>query len=341
MAATIKDIARETGLSLATISKYVNGGTLREANRVAIEKAIKKLDYTVNEYARGLKSNRSRTIGVIIPELSNLFITQIITQVESLLQEKGYSVVICDCHTDEARECNAVQFLLGKKVDGIINMPVCRDGRHLAPALEQQVPIVLIDRIIPSLKGAVDAILIDNKTAAKEATALLLEKGHRKIGIIAGPQSIYTSQLRLSGYYAAFAEKNLCPPEETPFVCHCDYTVQGGYEAMRGLLRQTDCTAVFVTNYEMTLGAMIAINELGRKIPDDISMIGFDNMDLSRITHPKLTIVTQPLEQIGHYTAKTMLERLTTPAQPSQMPVVVTLSTTLQEGASVGCILPE
>ncbi len=332
MAATIKDIARETGLSLATISKYMNGGNLREKNRLAIEKAIKALDYTVNEYARGLKSNRSRTIGVVIPELSNLFITQIITVVEGLLQEKGYSVVICDCHTNEERECAAVQFLLSKKVDGIINMPVCRDGRHLTPALEQAVPIVLIDRIIPGLVQQVDSVLIDNKMAAEHATAYLLEHGHRNIAIIAGPEPVYTSSLRLSGYYEAYQSRGLTPPAFDAFVQHCDYSVEGGYESMRRILKESDCTAVFVTNYEMTLGALIAINEFGKKIPEDISMIGFDNMDLSRITHPKLTIVTQPLEQIGNFTAKTLLERL---ESKSTGPVSMRLSAVLQEGASV------
>ncbi len=330
MAATIKDIARETGLSIATISKYINGGNLRSANRIAIEKAIKKLDYTINEYARGLKSNKSRTIGVIIPELSNIFITQIITVVEGLLQEKGYSVMICDCHTDPTRECSAVQFMLAKKVDGIINMPVCEDGKHLLPALEKNIPIVLIDRVIPTLKGKVDSVLIDNKNAALNATSYLLEHGHSKIGIIAGPENVFTSMQRLSGYSAAFNTAGLTTNAE--HMLHTDYTVQGGYEAMRKLLKNTDCTAVFVTNYEMTLGAMIAINEMGRKIPEEISIIGFDNMDLSRVTHPKLTIVTQPLEQIGTQTAKVLLERLSNEQQP---PLMLSLSTTLQEGASV------
>ncbi len=330
MAATIKDISRETGLSIATISKYINGGNLRPANRNAIEKAIKKLDYTINEYARGLKSNKSRTIGVIIPELSNIFITQIITVVESLLQEKGYSVMICDCHTDEARECSAVQFMLAKKVDGIINMPVCEDGKHLLPALEKNIPIILIDRVIPALKGKVDSVLIDNKSAAFDATAYLIERGHSKIGIIAGPKNVFTSTQRLSGYTAAFDNAEIATTPE--HMIHTDYTVQGGYESMRKLLLETDCTAVFVTNYEMTLGAMIAINELGRKIPDEISIIGFDNMDLSRVTHPKLTIVTQPLEQIGTQVAKVLLERL---SDAEQSPLMLSLSTTMQEGASV------
>lgn len=114
MSVTLKDIAKETGLSVATISKYINGATLKEQNRVAIERAIKKLGYTVNEYARGLKSKKSRTVGVVIPELSNLFITQIITKMEEILRSQNYSVMICDCHTDKKLECDAVKFLLGR-----------------------------------------------------------------------------------------------------------------------------------------------------------------------------------------------------------------------------------
>lgn len=331
MAATIKDIARETGLSIATVSKYMNGATLREKNRVAIERAIKKLNYTVNEYARGLKSNKSRTIGVVIPELSNLFVTQIITSMEDLLRSRGYSVIICDCHTDEKLECEAVRFLLGKMVDGIVNMPVCKDGRHLQPALEKKIPIVLIDRPIEQLTGEVDCVLIDNTAAAGMATRYLLARGHREIGIIVGPEDVFTSTQRLKGYYEAFSSQGLVPGEEN--IQHGDYTVQSGYESMRRLLLRKQCTAVFVTNYEMTLGAIIAVNEMGLKIPEEISVVGFDNMDLSRITHPKLTIVTQPLEQIGMQAAKLLLEHLTGSVPVS--PVAISLSTTLQEGASV------
>lgn len=331
MAATIKDIARETGLSIATVSKYVNGATLREKNRVAIERAIKKLDYTVNEYARGLKSNKSRTIGVVIPELSNLFVTQIITKMEEILRGQGYSIMICDCHTNEKLECEAVHFLIGKMVDGIVNMPVCKDGRHLRPAVEKKIPIVLIDRPIDSLTGVADSVLIDNTAAAKAAISFLLERNHTEVGIIVGPEDVFTSKQRLKGYFDAFAAYGLPVNEDN--ILYGDYTVQGGYESMRRLLLQRRVTAVFVTNYEMTLGASIAVNEMGLKIPEEISMIGFDNMDLSRITHPQLTIVTQPLEQIGVQTAKLLLEHLTgsTPVSP----VAVSLCTTLQEGASV------
>lgn len=331
MAATIKDIARETGLSIATVSKYMNGATLREKNRIAIERAIKKLDYTVNEYARGLKSNKSRTIGVVIPELSNVFVTQIITKMEEILRSKGYSVMICDCHTDEQLECEAVRFLMRKMVDGIVNMPVCRDGKHLKPAIDKKIPIVLVDRPIESLTGIADSVLIDNTAAAKMAISYLIERGHRNIGIIVGPEQIFTSQQRLKGYFDAFSAHGLKVNKENIF--YSDYTVQGGHESMCQLLQHRNCTAVFVTNYEMTLGAVIAANEMGLKIPDEVSLIGFDNMEVSRVTHPPLTIVTQPLEQIGTHVAKLLLEHLMSDV-PSA-PITISLSTTLQEGASV------
>lgn len=335
MAATLKDIAKETGLSVATISKYINGATLKEKNRVTIERAIKKLGYTVNEYARGLKAQKSHTIGVIIPELSNLFITQIITVVEEILQEKGYSVIICDCHTEEERECKAVKFLLRKMVDGIINMPVCRDGRHLIPATEKGIPIVLVDRMVELSSPCIDYVLIDNIHAAEDATRYLLENGHRHIGIILGEAGIFTSAQRLEGYRQAFINAGY-PIPSPEHVIHSDYTVQGGYASMRRLLKAGDCSAVFVTNYEMTLGAMIAINEMGKKIPEEISLIGFDNLDLSQIMHPRLTIVTQPLEKMGAQIARLLLEHLA--EEGEHTPVCLALSAALQKEESVANI---
>lgn len=332
MSVTLKDIAKETGLSVATVSKYINGATLKERNRAAIEQAIQRLGYTVNELARGLKSNKSRTIGVIIPELSNLFITQIITKIEDILRGHGYSVVICDCHTDEKLECEAVRFLLGKMVDGIINMPVCKDGRHLLPAVEKGIPVTLIDRPVSQLSDTADCVLIDNEDAAYRATKYLMEHGHKHIGIITGPGDIYTSVRRLAGYRKALSEAGLNGFEN--LVAYGDYTVQGGYESMSSLLSvKNGMTAVFVTNYEMTLGAMIAANERNVRIPQELSFLGFDNMDLARVTHPKLSIVTQPLEEMGIRAANLMLERLT--GGNNGVPACIMLPVSLQLGDSV------
>lgn len=330
--ATVKDLANRTGLGLATISKYLNGGHVLEQNKLAIEQAIKDLDYTVNEFARGLKAGRSHTIGVIIPELNNTFITSIITVVEDRLRKSGYGVIICDCRTNEEQEAEAVRFLLKKMVDGIINMPVCRAGTHLEPVIEKNIPIVLIDRMICGANEKINAVLVDNVRASSSAVLELIQAGHTRIGIILGPKDIFTSQQRRLGYQQAFIENNQMPDDS--LTIFSDYTLQGGYESMNRLLDEPDLSAVFVTNYEMTLGAVIAINERGIKIPEQLSFIGFDNLQLSKIIQPKLTIVSQPLEEIGQNAAEIMIDQLS--KEPKKRKAqVVTLTASVEPGKSV------
>ena len=153
MGATMKDIARVTGLGLATISSYLNGGNVREKNRIKIEAAIDELDFEVNEVARGLKTNRTKTIGIIIPELNNIFCAEIITEVEDVLRNHGYATMICDCRTDAAREAEAVEFLFRRRVDGLILMPSGKSGKHLERFLHVGKPVVLIDRNLDHCGG--------------------------------------------------------------------------------------------------------------------------------------------------------------------------------------------
>lgn len=329
--ATIKDIARETGLGIATISKYINGGNVREKNKIAIDNAIVKLGFRINEFARGLKTNKSHTIGVVIPELSNVFITTIVTVIEDVLRKNGYGVLICDCRTDEIQECEAVRFLTGKMADGIINMPVSKSGKHLLPLIDSGVPVVLLDRMIPSLKDKVNAVLVDNVNASASAIEMLFDAGHENIGIILGPGDVFTSQQRLLGYSQILIRNSIQP--DSSLIVFSDYTVQGGYEGMKRLLADKNVTAVFATNYEMTLGAIIAINELGLSIPEQISFIGFDNMQLSRVIKPKLTIITQPLEEIGINAAEILLSKLSGCADAEAK--VITLSTGISVGESI------
>lgn len=331
--ATIKDIARETGLGLATISKYLNGGKVREGNRAAIEAAVEKLGFTVNEFARGLKTSRSYTIGILIPELNNLFITSIITVIEDILRQSGYAAIICDCRTDSRREAEAIRFLLQKRVDGIINMPTTQDGSHLRGAIARGVPVVLIDRAVPALEGKVSVVAVDNAAASAMATQSLIEAGHRKIGIILGPQDIYTSRQRLSGYRQAMGENGLTPGADC--IRYADYTVRGGYEAMGALLKDPSITAVFVTNYEMTLGAIIALEEAGIRIPQQLSFIGFDDLQLAQIIRPALTIVAQPLREIGRVAAQIMLEQVGQSTESRKEAQSVVLPTELRAGKSV------
>lgn len=307
MAATMKDIANRTGLGLATISSYFNGGNVREKNRKKIEEAIETLHYEYNEVARGLKTNETKTIGVVIPELNNIFCTEIITGMEDILRSHGYATIVCDCRTDKKLEEEAVDFLTRKRVDGIINMAVDVTGAHLQAFQKTGKPIILIDRYIKGLKC--DSVLVDNKEAANKAVALLVKNGHKKIGIIAGPEDISTAQERLEGYYKAHEEAGIAVQES--LIYYGDYTIPGGVKAIEALVKDNpDMTAVFVTNYEMTMGAVIGINELGIRIPEELSLIGFDNLEFARACSPKLTIVSQPTQEIAREVAQLMLARL-------------------------------
>lgn len=307
MAATMKDIAKQTGLGLATVSSYFNGGNVRPQNREKIEKAIEELHYEVNEVARGLKKNATKTIGVVIPELNNIFCAEIITGMEDILRNHGYATIVCDCRTDRKLESEAVDFLMRKRVDGLINMPVDGEGRHLRSFKKTGKPILLIDRQIQGL--SCDSVLVDNREAAENGVRLLLEKGHRNIGIISGPQEVYTAQERLKGYRDAHEASGV--PVQESLIFHGDYTIQGGVNGIEELVKKNPhMTAVFVTNYEMTMGAVIGGNELGVQMPRELSVVGFDNLSFARACTPRLTIVSQPTEEIAREAAEIMLQRL-------------------------------
>ncbi len=337
MAATMKDIARMTGLGLATISKYLNGGKVRPKNQKLIEDAVRTLRFVPNEFARSLKTSQSRTVGVVIPELGNQFITSIITTMEDILRQHDYAVIVCDCRTNAKREKDAVSFLMHKRVDGLINMPTDTTGEHLKPALEAKIPIILVDRMLKAYSGKVSAVVVDNVDASEKATRHLLEAGHRSIGVILGNEGIYTTQKRREGYLNACAEYGLIPDKD--LIRFSDYSMEGGYTQMKALLALTPRpTAIFVTNYEMTLGAMIALNETSCRVPDDISVIGFDKLDLFGAMYPSLTLVKQPQNAIGECVARQTL-RLLSDTSSEPLNQIITLSTQLYEGSSIKKLL--
>lgn len=307
MATTMKDIAKATGLGLATISSYLNGGNVREKNRIMIEQAIDELHFEVNEVARGLKTNRTKVIGIIIPELNNIFCAEIITEVEDVLRNHGYATMICDCRTDEKREAEAVEFLYHRRVDGLLIMPSGKKGMHLQKFTNAGKPVVMIDRKLQETAG--DCVLVDNEGAAKAAVKRLIGAGHRRIGILAGPEEVYTAEERLRGYKLALEEAGI--PQKDALIERGDYTIRGGSKAMHQLVQNNpDMTAVFVSNYEMTMGAIIETNELGIRIPDELSIIGFDNIEFAKACNPRLSIVTQPTQAIGRRAALMMIRRL-------------------------------
>ncbi len=306
---TIKDVAKHTGLAYATISKYLNGGNVLPQNREKIDFAIKELNFTVNEFARGLKTNKSNTVGIIIPDISNVYVAQTIPIIVDELRKNGYATIICDSRSDHQRESELVRFLMAKRVDGIINMPVGADGSHLYASLESGIPVVLLDRIVSDCIGQVDAVLVDNMRAAQDATSYLIQQGHANIGIIAGPKDVTTAMDRLSGYIFTLKKNNIEVKES--LIEHSDFSNESGYRACKKLLyNNTDMTAIFATNYDVTVGAMMAINEYGLSVPDDLSVFGFDDMPFAKVIKPHLSVIAQPIGDIGKYASQALLDRM-------------------------------
>lgn len=333
IASTIKDVAKYTGLSIATISKFINGGNVREENKKRIEEAIKALDFKVNEMARGLKTNKTATIGILIPSLENIFITSIVSRVESILLEYGYSTIICDYRTNRELENQKFDFLMSKSVDGIILVPQSIDEIKIKEALEKDIPVILIDR---SIKGVdCDVVLVDNLNAAYNAVEHLITRGHRRVGIICGPQNIYTAQERLKGYLRVHEDYQL--EIDDTLVRYGDYEIQSGMELMNYFLdMKNPPSAVFVTNYEMTLGAVMALNSRNVTVPDDLSLIGFDNIQLANVVKPRLSIVVQPMQQIGEFAANLLLRRMR--GDSNGFPAMLRLKTEIMEGDSIKVI---
>ncbi len=313
-----------TGLSLATISKYYNGGNVLNQNRELIEKAAAELDYQVNNVARGLRSRRSMTIGVILDELASTFNTTVVSRIEERLREAGYGTIICDSRQDAASQADVTRFLVGKMVDGIIVVPVDDDDAFLAPARDRQVPVVAVDRLVPGT----DSVVIDNRAAIGSAIRLLTTVGHRTIGLLAGSDSTYTMRERRLGFGEAVQQRTGTLPR-TELMVPQHVSIEGGYAGLRRLLRlSAPPTAVVCANYSLTLGATIALNELE---PDARpALVGFDNLELARLIRPRPTLVTQPVEDLALEAAELLLQRLA--GEGPDGPTTVILETTLLVG---------
>ncbi len=326
--ATIKDIAKETGLGLATISKYINGGNVRPENKLLLDAAIEKLDFRINEMARSLKTQKSKMVGIVIPKLSNMFTTTIIEEIENILSRSGYATMIMNYHGDEKSEEEIFNFMLSRNVDGLVYMPVNKKTPNLEKFINKGTPAVLVDRQLPDINT--DFVGVDNFLAGKNATKLLIKNGHKKIGIIAGPYSLKTTRDRLCGYKNALEDNKIKINDE--YIMQAGFNIEDGYKAMKTLLeKNTKITAVFTTNYEMTIGAVMAINEKNIKIPKDISFIGFDNLELASVLSPKLTTVCQPLKDIATHASTLLLERMKKSSSSNQ----IILNCYIEEGKSI------
>lgn len=329
MPATTKDVARAARVSVATVSRYLNGRRVTDENRARIEEAIERLGFRINPIAKTLRTNRSMTVAVLVPSLANIFSMSIIESIERYLDEYDYSIIVCNSNDDIEREKTKLQFAKDKCVDGVIVMPVGHSGKHIAEIL-RDVPVVLIDRIVKDINA--DAVVVDNTNAVYNAVEQLIIKGHRRIAMIAGPQHIYTARERLEGYKRVMRDYGL--PVEDGLVLYGDYRSGTGYSLMRQLIERSERpSAVFVSNYEMTIGAVACLNELGIEIPQELSVIGFDHLELSNLVKPPLAMIAQPRDEIGRKAAEILLRRMN--GDRTNFPSLVRLKTQFIPGLSI------
>lgn len=322
--ATYKDLQRLTGLSLSTISKHYNGLPVRPANAAAIEEAAERLGFRVNGFARGLRSRRSRTVGVLLPALDNEFHLSIIAGLERALRDDGIGVLVGVSLPEPGA---AVSLLLEKMVDGIVAVPTAGDVAALRTASEQGTPVVTVDWVDDDLET--DRVVLDNRAAGASAARHLADHGHRSIAVLGGDPAVSTTRERTEGFCDELAALGLEPLE----VELGPLTIESGVAAMERLLARRDRpTAVFASNRELTVGALTALGDSGVLVPGDVSLLGFDTVELARVVSPRLTIVVQPTEAIAAEAAALVRLRLDGAAGPFE---TRTLAGSLVAGSSV------
>ncbi len=307
--ATIKDVATRAGVSVATVSavinnnKYVSPGLAQR-----VHESITALDYERNGLAQGLKKHTSHTIGLIISDITNPFFTSVVRGVEDVANARGYSLILGNTDEDPKKEMSYMRLLESKRVDGLIVAVTQGNHAYLRSWPTHRLPLVGIDRL-PSELG-IDAVLLDNVAGARQAVEHLITLGHERIGIVAGLPGIITTQERLTGYKQALEAHGI--PLDPALIVEGNSRLEGGERGALQLLTQETArpTALFVTNGQMIIGTLQAINRLGLRCPQDMALVGFDDFAWAAVMHPQLTTVCQPTYEIGQKAAQLLFERL-------------------------------
>jgi LacI family transcriptional regulator len=295
MRPTIYDIAKKAGVSAATVSKVLNNtGRISEKTRNLILDIVKELDYQPNVMASALNGKSIFTIGLIIPDISNPFFALVARRIEDRGHELGYNLVICSSDYSGVKEAKYISLLLQKNVDGIIIMSGFEDISPVEELIRRDVPFAIVGREVPSLD--VNIVSIDNFLGGYLATSYLIQKGHKNIGIIG--MNVWSNRERYKGYVQALSENGLSYSKDIMYAE--ESSIESGKEIAKKLLNSTQRpTAIFACFDVLAVGTLEAAREIGLNVPEDISIIGFDDTVWAQTSYPKLTTVAQPIEEIG------------------------------------------
>ena len=307
--ASMKDVAQEAGVSIGTVSGVLNGKkTIKPQNYRRVMDAVQKLDYRPNMLARSLRANIAGSIGLIIPDITNPYYPELARGVEDMARKAGVTLFLCNSDRDVDKEWGYAQALAQKQVDGII---IAKPHISLEQLnmLRRKCRIVLVDGTAEQL-GEFDLVNVDNRSGAASAIDLLLSYGHRKIAFVGGIIESQSMQDRLDAYRSVLEKSGI--PYRPEWVKECNYSWHSGRAAALELLKApgTHPTAFFVGNDIMALGVVRGIHDCGLRVPEDVSVCGFDDIAMAELAFPALTTVRQPKYEIGCQSAQLLLERI-------------------------------
>ncbi|EPT8922999.1 ribose operon transcriptional repressor RbsR [Cronobacter dublinensis] len=328
--ATMKDVARLAGVSTSTVSHVINKDRfVSDAIRVRVEDAVRTLNYAPSALARSLKLNQTRTIGMLITASSNPFYSELVRGVERSCFERGYSLVLCNTEGDEQRMNRNLETLLQKRVDGLLLL--CTETHQPSPAIMTRypaIPTVMMDW--SPFDGDSDVIQDNLLLGGDIATRHLIEKGFTRIACVTGPLDKTPARLRLEGYRTAMQRAGLAVPEGYEVIG--DFEFGGGLRAMQSLLALPEPPqAVFMGNDAMAVGAYQALYQAGLRIPQDIALVGYDDIELARYMTPPLTTIHQPKDELGELAIDVLIHRM---AQPELQQQRLQLTPVLMERGS-------
>lgn len=305
---TIRDVAKFADVSITTVSHVINNTRfVSEDLKERVMQAMNELGYKPNMLARGLRSGRTRTIGLVVPDMANLFFAEISRAIEDIVFNKGYSLIICNSDDNPEKQKAYFGVLLAKQVEGIIFISTGSSQDYIEQLENSGIPIVLADREVPTQLA--DVVLIDNEYGGYLATNHLISLGHKRIACIAGPSELTPSADRVNGYRRALCEADL--PVYPEYIVNGDFHFKLGEAAMLHLLDLNPRPdAVFVSNDMMAFGCIRAIHSRNLVLPNDISIVGFDDILLAKASSPALTTIAQPTQKMAEKITELLFLRL-------------------------------
>ena len=307
MTSTIDQVAKRAGVSKATVSRVINNSKpVSEKTKTRVLLAIDELDFKPNPAARSLVSKKSRTIGVLVTDIANLFVSVLVKGIEQIAYEKGYNIFICNSHGSPEKEIELLMMLKDKRVDGIIFLTSDLKEEHKSFFRESKLPIALVN--VSYNEDKTIGIRIDNYKAAYDMTSYFLKKGYTRIGMIrASFADQFTGRDRFVGYWNALRDHGVSYDEDLVSIGSLE--AMDGYNAAKELVAvNKDLEALFVACDLMAFGAIKAIIDLGYRVPEDIEVAGFDDVPMASFYHPTLTTVRQPIEDMGRNAAKKLVK---------------------------------